>query len=33
MRTALLTVIVIAGFIAAGYTIHRETELQRTERW
>jgi hypothetical protein len=30
---ALISVVVIAGFIASGYTMHRERELQRIERW
>lgn len=33
MRSVFLTVIVIAGFIATGYAMHREAELQRIERW
>jgi hypothetical protein len=31
--SVLLTLIVIAGFIASGYTMHQERELQRLERW
>jgi hypothetical protein len=33
LRGVFLTVIVIAGFIAASYTMQREAELQRIERW